>query len=300
MRYRQYIYGSVAAALLFSSCEKTINVNVPPTVSKLVLNSTSVTSGPLFASVSRTATIKERSSNPDLAIYNATAQLYIDGVFAETMIPDGTGNYFSSVGAIAGKRYEVRASAPGYTDVSATTIAPATVPIATLSRLADARKDADGNMQDLLTLTFNDPAASGDFYIIRIMPPQNGYPTGGFCTNSPDASIETLDNDVAGDNTCLDANNIFMRDELFNGSTKELKLYVPSEMVRPALFGTDTTYGNVQLLHVTEDYFKYMKSYIISDRSNGDPFAEPVNVFTNVNNGYGIFSILNPSVKEIR
>ncbi len=117
--------------------------------------------------------------------------------------------------------------------------------------------------------------------------------------NSSDAGIETFTSDLADMNTCLDNNGIFFRDDLFNGKVKELKLFVPSEVIEPGFNGTDTLYGSVELWHVTEAYFRYRKSFKVADQSNGDPFAEPANVYSNVEKGFGIFSIASKDVKTV-
>jgi hypothetical protein len=65
------------------------------------------------------------------------------------------------------------------------------------------------------------------------------------------------------------------------------------------LFG-DSTYPVVELYHVSEAYFKFEKSRIVASYTNGDPFAEPVNVYSNVKNGYGIFAINGWDWKEIK
>lgn len=300
MQYFRILLSIVVAASVLSSCEKAININTPPVAHKLVLNCSNMAGKPVTLLLTRNASIKEK--NPDFLIGNATVTLYTDGVFTETLAMYNAGQYYSVATLQAGHQYTIKASAPSYPDISATLTVPTAVPVASLTRALQVRKDQDGNLQDLLTLTFTDPGQAGDYYLIRINGPHDttyNYMS-NFCVYSPDAGVENFNGDLADDNSCLDNNGIFMRDELFNGRVKELKLYVPSDVMIPQYNGTDSLYGTVQLFHVTEDYFKFLKSYKVAEMANGDPFSEPVNVYTNVLNGYGIFSVLNVDERQVR
>jgi len=126
------------------------------------------------------------------------------------------------------------------------------------------------------------------------------YHISGHCVNSSDASIESNSSDLADANTCLDNRGIFLRDALFNGRQKELKIYVNTGDLQPIFNGTDTLYPNVLLQHVPESYFRYRKSLSVAQDANGNPFAEPANVYTNVTNGYGIFTIYTQDRVEVR
>jgi hypothetical protein len=46
---------------------------------------------------------------------------------------------------------------------------------------------------------------------------------------------------------------------------------------------------HIQTVSVTKDYFEYVKSAKKYGQSNNNPFSTPVQVYTNINNGYGIF-----------
>ena len=46
----------------------------------------------------------------------------------------------------------------------------------------------------------------------------------------------------------------------------------------------------LQVLHISEAYYEYLKTARLHDESRENPFAEPLNVYGNVENGYGIFA----------
>jgi len=55
----------------------------------------------------------------------------------------------------------------------------------------------------------------------------------------------------------------------------------------------------ITLYSATKDLLYYASSLDLYYKTNGDPFSEPVNVYSNVNGGYGFICALNPSIKEI-
>jgi hypothetical protein len=300
---RKYLILLFAAVsiLCMSSCEKAINVNIPPQTSKLTINCVAEVGMPFYLLAGRTGSLKDRNTNPDLAIGNAVVKLYVDGVYTETMKYQQSFGYYSVAIVEAGKKYSVEVSAPSYGDASASAVAPVPVAISNVVRTYAVRKDENGNFQDALDISFSDPSAAGDFYIININAPQDSmYHNYGFCVNSPDVSIETPEGDIGDVNTCLSSGGIFMRDVLFNGGKKEIRFYVNSDILGPFFNGTDSVYATMELYHVSEDYFRYVQTQRVAADTDGNPFAEPVNVYSNVSNGYGIFSIISSDIMEVK
>jgi Domain of unknown function (DUF4249) len=92
-----------------------------------------------------------------------------------------------------------------------------------------------------------------------------------------------------------------LSDANFNGKQKLLKVFVEATELRELPDGS----GNirrpfVRVLRITEDYFKYLRSYNSYLSASDNPFAEPVNVFTNVKNGLGIFALSTTAVDTLR
>ena len=49
-------------------------------------------------------------------------------------------------------------------------------------------------------------------------------------------------------------------------------------------------FGEIRLVNTSEAYFNYLKSFNMYQRASGNPFATPVQVYSNVENGMGIFA----------
>ncbi|MDR3678703.1 MAG: DUF4249 domain-containing protein [Flavipsychrobacter sp.] len=294
--------------VLVASCEKEITVKLPPYNSRLVVNSSTEVGDTIIAAVGVSTSATNKSL---INMGQLTVQLYVNGVYAQNMVLDSAGlNYRSTVVVVAGAQYtiQVTSSIASLGTVSASITAPTKVAISNVTRIPNARVDADGNSQDEVSVFFTDPAPAGDYYVIEfhsgadsnIQSQYNSQYSYGFCVNSSDPSIETATSDFIDLNTCLSNNKIFFHDPLFNGTRKELKFYIGSGDIGPYITPTDTLYGSVKLHHVTDAGYKYLQTSQVANDTNGDPFSEPVNVYTNVKNGYGIFTMQNTDMAFIK
>lgn len=300
---RHYIAALLAITGL-ASCEKEITVNVPEYTPLLVVNSDTEVGDTMRVSVGKSISILKFKNGQDLSVRDAQVLLLKSGKIVDTMKYDAMLNdYNSKTIAEDGGMYEVRVNAPGYKEASASTIVPSFVKIESIQRIAKARLDMDGMPQDELRITFKDPASAGDFYILSFTKDNTSGDTSMFyssCINTVDASIESVSNEQIDQNTCLNGNAIFIRDALFNGTTKELRVFINSAYLEPYSYGGTVYRVIAALQHVTEDYFKFRKSYQFAIENGDNPFSEPTNVFTNVKNGYGVFSVLSYDAAEVK
>ena len=79
---------------------------------------------------------------------------------------------------------------------------------------------------------------------------------------------------------------MFLSDALFNGRDFEIKLKIS----KFSFYETDTVLLDVSLEHIAEPYYLYAVSSNKYRRTSNNPFTEPVSVYTNVENGLGIFT----------
>ena len=79
-----------------------------------------------------------------------------------------------------------------------------------------------------------------------------------------------------------------LSDQGINGETYNLKLqhYTVSDADTTDIAGI---HGYLYLKSVTKDYYWYQRSINNYYNSEGNPFAEPVVIYTNITNGRGIF-----------
>jgi hypothetical protein len=284
--------------LLFASCEKEIQLDVEPHQAQLVINSTTITGEPLEVFVSKSVGMQEYNRNKNLNVPNATVIAKSgSGLTEQLMYNPATGSYTSTNNTNPGTQYTLTVSAQGLGTATASTHATSSVAIAQISRLRNVRLSAEGYAQDELKVVFDDPAGAGDYYIVGLhrvdsIPDTVMYAQ---CVNSVDPDIETISSEEMDNTTCLQPDAIFLRDQLFNGKRKELRLFVDSRYFSTAAPGTVF----VHLSHVSEDFFRYYKSYLYATENTGNPFAEPINIYNNITNGRGVFSIMNTDIRVV-
>jgi len=289
-----------------ASCEKDVDLKVPPFQPKLAIGCITQLHGMHSIGVYKSYTIKAKSTYDSSIVSNAVIELYENGQLQGTPLTYNPFlmEYPSLLVAKPGAQYRIKVTAPGYIAAEATTTVPDSVLITNVNHRVNARLDPDGNQQDELIVEFTDPITVNDYYVMKIYNSTQGLIGGLYgyeCVNTTDPSVEPVTSDFVDANACYDNLNIFIRDVTFNGSRKQLKLYASPYLLAPYIdIAGDTTYPHVTLQHVTESYFKHLKSLHVADQNNGDPFSEPVNVFSNITNGYGIFTVFSEDRREIR
>jgi hypothetical protein len=60
-----------------------------------------------------------------------------------------------------------------------------------------------------------------------------------------------------------------------------------------------TSKGELELIHASKEYYLYHSKLTIAADNNGNPFAEPVIMYTNINGGYGVFAGFNQYKKTV-
>jgi hypothetical protein len=203
------------------------------------------------------------------------------------------GSYFAKLptplSTSDGATYTIRASATGFPTAEATQKMPAFVKIDTaLFRRNVSIPDPSDPFYieklDEFTVRIQDPSVSeGNYYALSATyryPPQTAQGEFDFALFSRDPLSE--------------AN--FFSDLSFNGKQVELKSHTydqfgssGSSQIQP---GMRFTYA---LHSTTADRFRYAVSRNAFENAAGNPFAEPVILYSNVKNGYGIFTAQNIS-----
>ncbi|MBK7028756.1 MAG: DUF4249 family protein [Bacteroidales bacterium] len=86
----------------------------------------------------------------------------------------------------------------------------------------------------------------------------------------------------------------YFSDQYVNGQEFSIEL--------PITYSGDTPGVDifVELSTLSKDYFLFRKSLIKYNESQNNPFSEPIKIYTNIENGYGIFAGSTLLFKRIR
>ncbi len=296
--------------LLLAACEKDITVKVPPQPTRLVVNGITSMNSAFRVSVGKTAGILDLTTPDSYKVTNALVQLFENGVLKDTLVYNaGTDAYRVKNNTIAqtGNNYRVKVTVPNFTTAEAETVAPANIVIQSITRRMNAKTDNNGNMLDEVKIIFRDSAATTNYYLFKFRRPSyiNGNTVnynGIYCLHSSDKDIDRRNNSDPTDfDYCIDQ-EFLMQDKNFNGGLKEILVFINHEELNPLVNTTNNRVYRavVELNNITADHYKYRKSYDAYQDSEDNPFAEPVLVYGNVKNGYGVFSTYSLARDTIR
>ncbi len=223
-------------------------------------------------------------------------------------VVDSFSSYISRSDAFNGQRllatpispemgsYEARLRVPGFAEVVARQTMP-TVPVVTnVAYEPKGALDGNGDRVDKLEFDLMDDPATEDYYGFRtVLPPSS-------------ASIWYIGcaNDSTGVVTC---DTVYQQDLRFISQASPDPALKQSEgyglVLTDAAFTNDRyrvrmTFNNysegeveLEVYHLTEDAYRFGVSKYAYLDAQGNPFAEPVTVHNNVENGYGYFLLSN-------
>jgi hypothetical protein len=169
---------------------------------------------------------------------------------------------------------------------------PVAVPITLLEVDSSAFKSQGEAVE--MSITFKDPGEKKNFYEVKVL-------RDGYYIHKQD-TIRYVDNlhvepvDLAQGNDNSNGASKLLDDNLFNGKNHIFRFKVRSYR----LVQENDARVRVVLQSVTESYFRYFATQSLQNTASGDPFAQPVQVFTNVENGLGIFAGYSASVIELK
>jgi Neuraminidase (sialidase) len=306
----KYILTVLFIIILGVSCEKDIEIDVPPQTTKFVVNGLIRVNTAFSVSVSKTVGILDTASPATYKVTNALVQLYENNILKDTLVYQAYSNTYlvkRYTRPQAGNTYRLTAAAPDFTAVVAETVTPAPTSFSITKRV-NVKKDGNGNYLDEVKITFTDDASTANYYLIKLRRPLKSGGSavvkygGIYCMHSSDKDIDRRSNgDPTDFENCIDQ-EFFMSDKNFNGQVKEILLFIQHNQLEPMLYPSNNGYYKpvVELHTITYDHYKYRKSYDAYRDAEDNPFAEPVLVFSNVKNGYGVFSTFDLARDTIR
>jgi hypothetical protein len=276
--------GLVSILVIASSCEKIIPIDIPETQRKIVVNGLISPGLPVSVNLTKSLTVLE---NDDFVyLENASVKLYENGTLLGTMTQDtGVGN-----------SYKLTVDYKDLASVEAETTIPEGVEIASWDTSKIMNEWGIEGLK--LNVVFDDPADQENIYGYSVYLTYKEFdylnmrPTGkwltqiGYVSEGEDTFIED-ENHYYGGKT-------YFEDHIFNGQRKtlDLRLYGFDYLL------SDTIRVDINLEQVSPEFYKYVVSNEAYQRSHRNPFSEPVQVYTNIKGGFGIFSSYSVNTKS--
>lgn len=325
-----------ALALLFAfSCSKDLKFTLPAIDPLLAIQSLNDPDNTFQLIVTMAKPIQDQNiqMNPDCQVDIYENDLFFKSLKLDTALFKQSSiqkNYLRFASDVEmsfseGNEYKVEVNYPGFEKVTASAVKPDIVKIKQLTwrqftgempswyyetpwkRFPDKLTGEiirDTNLIEV-TIMFDDPSEITNYYRVGINLITNPSPSKIFdrrlqyATNMlPDPcymifNYKTKNPLYSGWTNPL-TYEILWNDNNFNGGEHSLKILIPG--------GPDIPIGTkyiISLYSLSEDYYKYMVDRWKYSKTENDPFAEPIKLFSNTSNGCGIFAFSSLHVDTV-
>ena len=281
----------VILLMSLTSCIKELPFDPDIEASKLVINSYFSSDSLWEVRLTQSRSVVDTSSF-DL-VQNGVVNIRDGNGNLVTSLTDQGEGLFSSATEFpqTGTTYRIEASAPGFETVSAEDRLPSTFQILSFDTLTTWFQDSSRTME--FEITFQDPPGEENFYeigffrefeVYNFFEEDTSIVYAPFPFNCTDPNIETTQEVEDALENLFD--RVWLPDATFDGEIYTIKFTLPRSILDDP-FERD---ANLVFANGSEAYFLHRKSQITADIANGNPFAQPVQVYTNIEGGYGIFA----------
>ena len=312
---------AMLCGMSLTSCEgffnQIVTLDIPPQKSVIVVNCLLDTEIPFNIGISNSIPALG-TTNPTKSLKNAQITLKADGVEITDIFLDSTLNtnpvgsqeydYFYrtlNTKPSAGKTYTINVSVPGFEPVNATYTMPAPVVITNVVVERNARTV---NNIDYTRISFviQDVAAQKNYYALKVdtkaIDTVTNQELGRYFYDyfTRDLSVrENYQTDPIGgtDETVLGIryyNAALFTDSKFDGKNKTIEFFMETESFDRNNTGSGIPTEQKVVELVVDGYsiesYRYILQIEKQAQVSGSPFADPVQITTNINGGLGIFA----------
>ncbi len=284
------------------SCEKTIEIDLEDAKIKIVVNGIINPDSTIKVNVTRSRHILDNADIESLT--DANVKLYEDGNLIGNMTHTGGGNYHIDYKPVENKEYKVEVSHEKYDNVQGLTRIVPSIPIIRIDTTTTF--DEYGSPVLDFKIRFSDPADEKNYYLLKL--------SNTFLYEEWDESLITYDTTVneqgetivyvnqggltytlSTEDIWIDSDDLIIEehmwssgvifsDEIINGENYSFT----GKLHKGSLYQRENKI-TFELHSLSPEAYKYYKSVHQHYYNSGDPFAEPVIVFTNITDGIGIF-----------
>lgn len=297
--------------VLFSSCEgffdTVIDIEPPGHSPKLAVHAFggNTNGGEIRLMVTKTFGILENVKTELLdsavvTLSSSSGQMYtfqpfeIAGFLFDTLIlandtislfeyNDGFHLYSNDFLPETGKTYTLSVSYPGLPPVRAQQTFPKEVAPDSAIFVKDAGLDQFGDRISAVDIFFQDPPGEENFYIVRLI---NNSPFGGTYQYIESTEPGSL---ISGQQFIL------LSDKVFDGEQKRFRITFYN-------FNDETDPNNyiVRWRTISPETFKFNEAMIKYFNSADNPFLTPTQIYSNIENGVGVFSLYHETLIKVR
>lgn len=261
--------------------ETTLEIDPPAYEKQLAISAFGSTlDSMLRIKVTTTAGLLEQDNGSNNEVDDAQINLYKDNEFI-TSVPYGHYlgfNYtLKNIVFEVGSEYKIEVNATGYPMATAFASLPKPSEILSIQFDIDGLSNDFDNDRSEIEVLFKDEPNKDNYYEAGAYIIENLF--------NQNIDIESVD-PITLESFAYE--NIILDDQSFNGEKKELLLNMyrmKKEDVKDKLY--------LNWKDISRDHFLFSKTARIQNDSEDNPFSTPIQVYSNITNGVGIFSLVN-------
>ena len=290
-----------------SACEKIIDIDLPERELHIVINGMINRDSLISVQVSKSKGILDNSAISYLP--GAVVKLYGNDEFIENLKYTENGIFISKIQPYDEIRYTIDAEYPDLVSVAASTQIPAHPFIVSIDTFTEISiPDNDYGMGEIDThykIKIRDDDNSKNFYFLALshVIADEGFDDDPYVGEEYEFFTDYDSDDIIfqSGNEGFSFYNIDGRvfsDEYFNGTEYTIDISVEDyydEYTGMNIYSKDYIY----LFSISKEFYLYVISYNMNNMSIDNPFAQPVQVYSNVENGLGIFGGYNIVVDSV-
>ena len=302
----------VMLAMLYG-CNREIDFDFPDAEPAIVVNSIITPESPISVSVSAVMPIAPDSYNvvndtdeygtihsqhvpkPKYCIEDASVLIYEDGVLLCSLEYTEDGYYVSDKYPKVGSTYTLIVNAPGYKECKATTTLYSMPVLGNMSFLDTVSVDQEGFPLSKLSFTIKDNDPNHNFYEVSCRAVSDKYDVEyeWIYFNSSRNTDKVL---TQSESLPFNDRVLLFTDEYFSNSSYNLDvIYRYNPYVAMAKYDLEIT-----IKTISESYYEYLRSRMMQAYQEESLFeylanyeslsATPVDIYSNIENGYGVFA----------
>lgn len=291
----------IAFIALLSGCQTVVEVEIPDRPSQLVMNSLNSADSAWHITLSASKGILEPGELEPILTAKITIESSegeVETIDQTTFTPTHEWPVYASANKIKqGITYTITAEVPGFNRAIGTAHVPKAVAI---DKIDTASVLVDGIAATEVRITFSDKAETKDYYDIKLYAVSEipfDTATGTF---EPTTYITEIPYRIASESFFGSGSLVTAFEDLtFNG--RQYAHVISFDDYYLNQFGFDTLAAFIpiklvaELRTVSEAYYLYRVSSDTYQRTSFDPFAQPVQVYNNVEGGFGIIGAYSSS-----
>lgn len=277
--------------LLMASCELVVDVHVPYGKPKVVVNAVLRPDSTFRVVLTHTNYILDPGYDLFQPVDEAEVVIEDGDGGTETLTHNFNGEFRSETYPQSGKKYNVKVTAAGYDAAEGETTIPHVVPIIDVkwdSTSVDTTRDFPFYTNLEFTVSFKDPPGE-NFYQVQLVQ----YSIGTYYVGENNeemrrdtvprtASLKLYDAGIATEDERISR----FADHTFEGKTYSARF--ATQLQNPP--GMPIQRIELRLANISKELFQYEETKELSNDVMGDPFAQPVPVYSNLSNSVGIFA----------